>query len=126
MTALNLERIEREVFTLAPEVEGSRLVVRFIGTGDMSALPVLDDYLKQVDSEMQRLELREAVIDLRQLDLMNSSCFKAFVFWIYRVMTGPKYSIRFLGNSGLPWQTNTLGAFQRFGPGVVAIEGASG
>ena len=123
MTDLNLGRIKREGFSLEPEVFGHHLVVRFTGNGDMSVVHTLDGYLKLVDSEMLRLELQEAVVDVRELYFMNSSCIKAFVSWIYRVSTtGSRYAIRFLANTRLHWQSNTLSALQRMAPAVVSIE----
>jgi hypothetical protein len=123
MSDLSLGLIKKEAFSLEPEIFGNHLVVRFTGNGDMSAVHTLDGYLKRVDAEMQRLELAEAVIDVRELYFMNSSCIKAFVSWIYRVSTAAKqYRVRFLANTRLHWQSNTLAALQRMAPTIVSVE----
>jgi hypothetical protein len=120
---LALGLIKKEGFSLEPEVFGHHLVVRFTGNGDMSVVHTLDGYLKLVHTEMLRLELTEAVIDVRELYFMNSSCIKAFVSWIYRITTiDSPYRVRFLANTRLHWQANTLSALGRMAPTIVSIE----
>jgi hypothetical protein len=117
--------IKQESFALEPTVVGKSLVVRFTGNGDMSAIKTLEGFLKQVESEMVRMELEEAVVDLRDLYFMNSSCIKAFVSWIYGVRTGSTpYSIRFLANPHQHWQANSLRTMQRLAPALVKIDNA--
>ena len=123
MSELGLGIIKKAGFSLEPEVFGHHLVVRFTGNGDMSVVHTLDGYLKLVHTEVQRLGLSEAVIDVRELYFMNSSCIKAFVSWIYRVsISDSSYRVRFLANTRQHWQANTLGALARMAPTVVSIQ----
>ena len=127
MSELSLGAVVTPVFSLEPSLEGQRLTVRFAGTGDMSAIAELNDYLKQVHQEAQRLLVAEVACDLRQLSFMNSSCFKAFVTWIDSVKTDTRqYRILLLANSELHWQRRSLEALRRLAIGVVTVEQSGG
>ena len=113
-----------EAFSITPEIEDARLVLRLTGNGDMAAAQPLDRYLKQVHREALRVPVSEVAVNLRELYFMNSSCLKAFVTWIDMLAGGldQPYRIRFVGSSKLGWQKRTLDALQRLGPAVVNLE----
>lgn len=123
MTELALGPVVTPVLALEPSLDGKRLRVQFSGTGDMSAISELNDFLKRVHTEVQRLEVNEVACDLRRLSFMNSSCFKAFVTWIDAVKTGERqYRIVLLANPELHWQRRSLEALRRLATGVVTVE----
>ena len=65
----------------------------------------------------------EVVIEMTDLDFINSSCLKAMVAWVYKVDTeGRPYKIRLLRDAGLHWQRTSLATLQRLAPDVVVIE----
>ena len=73
--------------------------------------------------EAMGLGLGEVVIELSDLDFINSSCLKAMVAWIYKVDTqGRPYKIRLLRDADLHWQRTSLATLQRLAPEVVVIE----
>jgi hypothetical protein len=70
------------------------------------------------------LGIPEVQIDLRELEFMNSSCFKSFVSWISEVseLTSGHYRIRFLSNPSILWQHRSLHALSCFAAELVTIE----
>jgi hypothetical protein len=122
---LGLGALDRDGFQAIPTLEDSRLVLRFVGNGDMNAISPLSVFLKQAHGEALRLSLNEVTCDLKQLVFMNSSCFKSFVVWIDSVKNAqPGYRIRFLTDPNLHWQRRSLEALRRLAANVVTIDSA--
>jgi len=123
MSDLPLTSVSCDGFQATPTHEGSRLTLQFAGSGDLRAVALLSDFLKQVHVEARRLDVSEVCCDLQRLTFMNSSCFKSFVVWIDTVKnSAPPYQIRFLTSSQLHWQRRSLEALRRLAASVVSIE----
>lgn len=124
MSHLVLTPVVQRGFALAPNLEDTTLVVKFSGNGDISAVGALARYLKLVHEEAVRLGSDEVKFDFRDLDFMNSSCFKSFVSWIDTVSRSApaSYKIKFLANPAQHWQRRSLEALRRMAESVVTIE----
>ena len=110
-------------FACAPSYESGAMTVAFSGTGDVGAIELLADYLKQVHAEAERLAVSEVACDFRKLSFMNSSCFKSFVVWIDTVKNASrKYRIRFMTDPEMHWQKRSLEALRRLATNVVTVE----
>lgn len=117
-----LPYVEEEGLTLGP-VPGAAGRVRFAGTGEAEGAAVLDRYLGVLHQHALTRELREVVLELWELEFINSSCLKAMVAWIYKVDTeGRPYKIRLLRDASLHWQRTSIATLQRLAPEVVVIE----
>jgi hypothetical protein len=110
-------------FACAPSYESGALTITFSGTGDVGAVELLADYLKQAHVEAERLSVSEVTCDFRKLSFMNSSCFKSFVVWIDTVKNANRpYRIRFLTEPEMHWQKRSLEALRRLATNVVTVE----
>ena len=99
--------------------------VRFAGTADVEAKPDLDASVKKLQEESLRLGATKVVIDFRELEFMNSSCFKVFVSWLatlQEIAPEKQYRIHLLSNPNLHWQRRSLAALSCFAVDLVAIE----
>jgi hypothetical protein len=106
-------------------VAGEVLTVTLRGTADSQAEAALGELLGRVHAESQRSGAREVAVDMRALEFMNSSCFKAFITWIVAVRRLPveeRYKITFLSSSALHWQKRSLHALHYFGGDLVRVE----
>src|SRR5688572_7682255 len=120
--ASELPYVEEEGLTLGPvpSVAGR---VRFAGTGEAEGAAVLDRYLGVLHQHALARELRGVVIELWEVEVINSSCLKAMVAWIYKVDTeGRPYKIRLLRDASLHWQRTSIATLQRLAPEVVIVE----
>ena len=105
--------------------EGTELTAKLKGTADYAALEGLDKLLSRTHAEAKRLGARKVVIDLRELEFMNSSSFKVFVTWLallQELATDKQYRIHFRSNPNLHWQRRSLAALSCFAVDLVAIE----
>lgn len=103
----------------------SGFVVSFRGTADTTIVNELDDFLKHVHTSIRDQRLTQVIVDFRELEFMNSSCFKSFITWLVTVRREPvsnQYSIRFYSARGHHWQKRSLHAFGHFGGELVTIE----
>ncbi len=99
--------------------------VRLVGSAESVAMAPLGHLLGKLHGEAVRLEVREVTIDMRELEFMNSSCFKAFVSWLGELQDlDPirQYRIRFLSDEQKHWQRRSLGALSCFAVDLIQIE----
>jgi hypothetical protein len=98
--------------------------LKLVGSAETDAMKTLDAYLKSVHAVAKPSHL-PVVVDLRSLEFMNSSCFKAFVSWIRTLQDLPatdQYKVRFLSDSKKHWQSRSLGALACFAVDLIHIE----
>lgn len=104
--------------------ESSSLVAKLSGTADLRVTDSVEAILTRVHQTALELGIPEVQMDLRDLEFMNSSCFKSFVSWISEVSDMPQgqYRIRFLSNPSMLWQRRSLHALSCFAAELVTIE----
>ena len=104
--------------------EDDALVAKLSGTADLRVTDSVEAILTRVHQKALELSIPEVRMDLRELEFMNSSCFKSFVSWISEVsdLTVGQYRIRFLSNPSILWQRRSLHALSCFAAELVTIE----
>jgi hypothetical protein len=98
--------------------------VSLTGTADLTVKDQLDRFLRDVHSEAQRSLAEEVTVDVRQLEFMNSSCLKCFVWWISTVQEQAgeeKYRIVFLSSPSVYWQRRSLNALAGLANEIITI-----
>ncbi len=104
---------------------GDAIAVQLAGTADSETRSELDAYIKQLHGESVRLAVSMVEIDMRQLEFMNSSCFKIFVAWLAQLRdleAAKQYRILIRSNPNLLWQRRSLAALSCFAVDLVTIE----
>jgi anti-anti-sigma factor len=117
--------IENDGFEAGGELEEARLCVHLRGHADLDAEDVLDGFVAEVDREASAGAVREVVVDMRDLEFMNSSCLKTLVTWLYNVRRRPtsaQYLIRFLSDRAAFWQERSLATLKAFAPAIVLLD----
>jgi hypothetical protein len=104
--------------------EEAALIAKLCGTADLRVTDSVEAILNRVHQKALELAIAEVQVDLRELEFMNSSCFKSFVSWISEVsdLTTGQYRIRFLSNPSILWQRRSLHALSCFAAELVTIE----
>lgn len=125
MTSLDLPEISSPTFSVASSLSGATIRVRFAGNADLSARDALELLLPRVHTEAQRLTAPEVIVDFKDLEFMNSSCFRSFVSWVSDVQDLPadkQYRIRMLSNASMLWQRRSLHALKTFASNLINVE----
>ncbi len=103
----------------------SALNVQLVGDANMDAVDHLGRSLVEIHERAISARATEVVVDLRQLEFMNSACFKKIVTWITRVEeveASSRYRIRFVSNAKIHWQRRSLHALQMFAIDLVSVD----
>ena len=77
-----------------------------------------------VHEEARRLGAKEVVVDLKELEFMNSSCLKTLVWWISSVQelaAAHQYRITFVSSPAMYWQRRSLSALAGLATELVSI-----
>ncbi len=125
MSGLDLPKVAGPMLKADGSYEDHALKVRLSGTADLETKAELDGLVKKMHEEAQRLGATKVSVDFRELEFMNSSCFKIFVAWLAQVQELPpdkQYRIHLLSNPNLHWQRRSLAALSCFAVDLVAIE----
>jgi hypothetical protein len=104
--------------------EENAIHAKLTGNADFAALDAVEMLLRRTHSEARRLGVREVVVDLKQLEFMNSSCFKCFVSWIADIqeLAEPaQYKVKFVSNPQLHWQKRSLHSLRCFAVELITI-----
>ncbi|HVH43744.1 MAG TPA: hypothetical protein VM925_15425 [Labilithrix sp.] len=112
-------------FAVVAEPAETTLTLRFRGNADMSSIEPLDDYLRKVHEDAGSTAATAVIVDFRELEFMNSSCFKCFVEWLGKVQDLPpesRYRVIFDSNRDVHWQRRSLNALRSFAMDVVTVE----
>lgn len=103
---------------------------RVVITGSVSipeAAP-LNRFFDGVHAEVLTMKPAEVLVDVRNLEFMNSTGFKPLIYWIDRVnneKTTEQYPVRFLSSPERRWQRAFLSAVSCFAPTLVTVEEAA-
>ncbi|MBX3158694.1 MAG: hypothetical protein KF773_22185 [Deltaproteobacteria bacterium] len=105
--------------------EGHVVTLRCAGSAETEALPQLRGVLDALHERAVAGAASEVVADVRDLEFASSSCLKAFVGWLQRVIEldePARYQVRFRSNPRHSWQRRSLGALAAFAGDLVRIE----
>jgi hypothetical protein len=122
---LTIDAIVANGLTVEPLLDGRTLHVRLRGVADGQMMSRLASFLNRLHVEARRLRVAEVRVDFRQLEFMDSSCFKAFVTWLALLgdlEPASQYPIRFLSNPANHWQRKTLHALSAFARNLACVE----
>lgn len=122
---LQLPTVSGTVMTAEGRLTDGMLAVTFAGTADSETRDQLDEFVKQVHTEALRLKVPQVIVDFRELEFMNSSCFKIFVAWLAQLRdlgADSQYRIQIRSNPNLLWQRRSLAALSCFAIDLVTIQ----
>jgi anti-anti-sigma factor len=118
-------RIDMDGLNATYRLEGKELVVELVGNADHRTSEQMRDLCARLHTAALAANVTAAVIDLRRLEFMNSSCFKALVTWVSDIQDlepAKRYKIRAFSNPGIPWQKRSLQSLQYFAVDLVTVE----
>src|SRR5262249_29209743 len=113
-------------FSATMRRQDERVVATLRGTAAIGAHTSVGELLERMHVEATRAPTSECVVDLRELEFMNSSCFKSFVTWIGNIRkldSAQQYKVRFSSNPTIHWQKRSLDALRCFAVDLITIDG---
>jgi len=116
--------IDDQEFRARASAGGPDLHVTLIGNADLTVKAELDRFMTAVHEEARRIDAKEVVVDLRELEFINSSCLKSLVWWISSVnelAADRQYRITFLSSPAMYWQRRSLTALAGLASDLVSI-----
>lgn len=125
MTPLAIADVSAESLQIEGRIADGVIALRIAGTADLAARADLEDYMRRLHDEAVRTSASAVVVDLRELEFMNSSCLKVFVVWLAQLRdmdAGAHYKVRIRSNPDLLWQRRSLAALSCFAVDLVTIE----
>lgn len=119
------ETMKENDFAAQATASERRIQVSLTGTADLTVKVQLDRFLRDIHSEAQRCLAEEVTVDVRQLEFMNSSCLKCFVWWIGAVQEqvgDGRYRIVFVSSPTVYWQRRSLNALACLANEIISIQ----
>jgi anti-anti-sigma factor len=127
MTALS-QPIQSAELNATVTMVDKALLVRMSGTADLRVTETIEKLLSSVHQQATAGGVGEVKVDLRNLEFMNSSCFKSFVTWISQVQElaeSAQYRILFFSNPAILWQRRSLNALSCFAAHLITIDSSN-
>jgi hypothetical protein len=126
---IDIPNIDANDLRAAPSYKDGQLSLIFAGSADSRSQDAIESLLNRVHAEALRLALPEVLVDFRDCDFVNSSCFKAFVVWLEQIQEldeQKQYKLRFYSDDSKAWQRRSLQALSCFAIELVHIESKAG
>ncbi len=112
-------------FTAVAAFDGKAMQAELTGVAEMTAARELSTLLKDLHAAALRYKTKSVVVDLLQLEFMNSSCLKSFITWLKSLQELPeatRYVVQFLTDPARSWQKKSMQAVSCFAPQHVQVK----
>lgn len=122
---IQLPTLESSGLTASVTVANRTMSVSLVGNADMQTRTALSAFLVEMHLEAERRSMKEVRVEMRELEFMNSSCFKDFVSWISRVQQAAdnrRYRITLVSDPQRHWQKRSLHALSCFASDIVTVQ----
>ncbi|HLY93284.1 MAG TPA: hypothetical protein VKP14_00390 [Gaiellaceae bacterium] len=125
MTELSNLDVDTEALCVrASRVDVDGIQLALTGSAETPAYEALMTLVRRLQARAHAQRPSEVVVDLRELEFMNSTCIKTFVTWLSELRDADavaRYPVRFVFDPSKPWQRRTVGALKSFAPSVVIV-----
>lgn len=120
-----LTAVQRDGFSIVPEVGADSIAVKLSGSCDTQTAAVLDRFLGALHGEAMRIRAKAVALDCENLYFLNAASVKSFVAWLSKVKAlGPadRYHVSIRTNRFLAWHERSFGAIRRAAPEVLSLD----
>jgi hypothetical protein len=123
--SIDFPSITSKAFQATASREGRVATLKLVGSADANVHTLVQTAVNAMREQARALEVSEVAVDMRELEFMNSSCFKCLITWLDDLIEQPverRYRIRFLSDANKHWQHRSLRALSCFAVDLVSIE----
>ncbi len=120
-----MTELETPTFRAKSQETGDEIVAQLMGNADLRVREELARWLGHLHASAVERKASRVVVDVVELEFMNSSCFKSFVSWLTDIMelpAGEQYRVHFRSNPQTLWQRRSLHALRSLALMIVTIE----
>ena len=104
-------------------LEGGAVHARLAGTATQRDVAPFEGLFARIHEACVGSDVGEVVVDLRDVEYMNSSHFKTLVSWVGRVgALERRVAVRMLSNEKYHWQKRSLHALRQLAAEFVSVE----
>jgi len=124
MVMLDVLTITRDDFAVAAYCEAGIITASLRGNADHADVELVRLLLERIHADARILSVTAAVIDLRQLELMSTTCVGPFIAWIAAIRhlrEEDRYAVRFLSTASFQWQRRCLQSLQTFATDLICV-----
>jgi len=114
--------VQQSDFSVVAGRDNDRIIAKLVGTADQAAADALRETLTKIHAA--RAGVREAIIDLRGVEFMSSTCLKEVLTWINDIQeldTAEQYRVRFVSSPKFHWQKRSLHTVRCFAMELISI-----
>lgn len=122
---IDFPTITSKAFHATASSEGRVATLKLVGSADANVHTLVQTAVTAMREQARALQVSEVAVDMRELEFMNSSCFKCLITWLDDLLEQPverRYRIRFLSDANKHWQHRSLRALSCFAVDLVSIE----
>jgi anti-anti-sigma factor len=119
---IQIKDLKDRDFSTQTQQDGAVITVHMKGNWDMNAVAPLDEFTRAVQTQARQLKVERVVLQMSEVEFINSSCLKSFARWLGQVSKSGQdpYTVTFRTN--LPWQRRSLEALKALAGDKVTIE----
>jgi anti-anti-sigma factor len=117
--------MKTQSFSASTQVDDGKLLTKLVGNADVGVKPALADFLTQVHEAAKSRAVSEVVVDLRDVEFMNSACLKTIVTWIFVARELPetdRYQILLVSDPSVLWQRRSVQALSCVATELVKLQ----
>lgn len=125
MNKLAVKPLHTEDFHSRVTMADGVITLTLKGCADLRVWRGLGEMLDEIHEHVRRLAVGRVVVDVTDLEFMNSSCFKSIVSWLTNILELPEaeqYRVHFVSNPSRLWQRRSLHALRSFALMIVTVE----
>ena len=105
--------IKTQAFSASSKPGDGTLLTKLAGNADIGVKSALADFLGQVHEAARSESVSQVVVDLKDVEFMNSACLKTIVTWIFIARELPlanRYEILLVSDPNILWQRRSVHA----------------
>lgn len=120
--------LSAEGVTIVPRLDdGGVLHVAMSGAVEMRDPGVVfNPYWNGLDDEVRRRGIKRVILDMRDLNFMNSSGILTLVRWVTRAKTAKAYTIELQYDRNVTWQRTSIPTVAKLAPEMVVATDING
>lgn len=116
--------LRRDTFSVkTTRVPGNKLHLQMDGCADLRVQNDIAVLLDRIHKEARNTSVTTVIVNMENLEFLNSGCFKCLCSWVRWMLGGPRsYVVTIISSPKHHWQTRSLSALRQLAPDLISVE----